>query len=385
VSSATTVPRTPAGGAGGVDGLAVYLREAGRVPLLDSRLEARHARDLARSRRALRSLARDARRGPLAGLVAEARGRPPGRGTWPLDQVDLFCRDLTRALSARRDRRAAYLLAEARRHKRCLDRARDELILANLRLVVFIARKYPHPEPPLPDLIQEGNLGLMRALDRFDPARGNRFTTYAYWWIKQAIDRAIGNHARTVRVPVHIQDKLSRIRRVAASLRTRHGREPSTDEIAPEVGLDTSTIREIKQYVGHTKSLEDSEQALDHLKTLPDPKSVSPFEHAASRQRRRVVGEALRALPEQERQVLRMRYGLGRAAPTTVKEVGAALRLSRERVRQLERSALERIKSSPYVERLAGAHSGDSNTGSGSAMRQSSTGSPRRNACSRSR
>ncbi|HXV76324.1 MAG TPA: sigma-70 family RNA polymerase sigma factor [Candidatus Polarisedimenticolaceae bacterium] len=344
------LPKTAAtvvDGGAAADSLAVYLREAGSVPLLLPEREFDLARRLALARRALRALARGAGR-TLGRDVASTLGSRPRRGEpWTLEQVDRFVEDLVRRCRARRDTGAAKLLAETRRHKRRLDDARDQLIRANLRLVVHIAKKYPHPNLALSDLVQEGNLGLIKAVDKYDHRRGNRFSTYAYWWIKQAIERAIGNQARAVRVPVHVQDKARRIRRASETLRARRRREPTTEEIAGELGLTTSKVHEILGSMRDNDPLEDPERTFDLVRTASDPQAVCPFEQVLSAQRRRVVEAALERLTPQEQRLIRLRFGLDGERRPTLQSVGEAMGLSRERVRQIEHRALIKIRSNP--------------------------------------
>jgi RNA polymerase primary sigma factor len=295
-------------------------------------------------------MARDLGQNAAAGVDHLPRPRQP----WTLEELDRFVDGLVERLGSRRDRRTAKVLAELRNHKRRLDDSRDQLILANLRLVVHIAKKYPHPGMSLPDLVQEGNLGLMKAVDKFDHGRGNRFTTYAYWWIKQSIERAIGNQARTVRVPVHVQEKLRRIRRTSEVLRARQKREPTTEEIARQSGLDVAKVRQVLRHASHADPLEDPERVLDHLQKQPDPRAVCPFEQAVNGQRRRKVEAALDPLTPQERQVIRLRFGLGCDSRPTLESVGDAMSLSRERVRQIERQALTKLESSRQSQDLLG-------------------------------
>jgi RNA polymerase primary sigma factor len=315
------------------------------VPLLDWKRETELARGLARSRRTLKSLAFKLARDWGQSTMRGIEGRPRARRPWTLEEVDRFVESFVERFGRRRDAAAVKALAELRNQKARLDSCRDQLVLANLRLVVHIAKKYPHPAMSLPDLVQEGNLGLMKAVDKFDHARGNRFTTYAYWWIKQAIERAIGNQARTVRVPVHVQEKLRRIHRSSEHLRNRQRREPTLEEIAGQSGLSVSKIQEVMRHAIHTDPLEDPDQVLDHLRTRPDPRAVSPFEQAANGQRRRKVEEALKPLSPQERQVIRLRFGLGCEVRPTLESVGDTMDLSRERVRQIERQALTKLAS----------------------------------------
>jgi RNA polymerase sigma factor (sigma-70 family) len=338
-----------------LDGLGLYLKEAGQIPLLDREREVALARELALSRRALRSLAGKISRSWGRRATLEIRGWPRPQEAWPLEEVDRFLEDLRRQAGSRRDARTAGILAEARKHERRLNRSRDQLVLANLRLVVHIAKKYPHPNISLPDLVQEGNLGLMKAVDKFDYKRGNRFTTYAYWWIKQAVERAIGNHGRTIRVPVHIQEKLRRIHGAAERLRRRREREPTAEEIALESGFTLPKVREVMSCARPVDPLEDPEKVRDHLHSAPDPHAVCPFEQVAKRQRRRRVEAALTPLAPQERKVIRLRFGLGCEMRPTLESVANAMDLSRERVRQIERRALHKIASRRGSRDLLGA------------------------------
>jgi RNA polymerase primary sigma factor len=284
--------------------------------------------------------------------VSKLRGWPSPGQHWSLEEVNRFFEDVAHLCHSRRDKHAAKVLSEMRDHKRGFDRSRDQLIAANLRLVVHIAKKYPHQGMALLDLVQEGNLGLIKAVDRFNHSRGNRFSTYAYWWIKQSVERAILNQARTVRVPVHVQERLRKIRRVSGILRVKQEREPTTEETAREVGLSVSKVLEAMRCAHDVEPLEDPEQVLDHLRKAPDPQAVCPFEEALNGQRRRSVEALLKPLAPQEQQVIRIRFGLGRELCPTLESVGAMLGLSRERVRRLEHQALAKIVSSPDSEDL---------------------------------
>jgi RNA polymerase primary sigma factor len=328
------------------------------VPLLDPARELEIARQLARARRALRSVSRKLSRALGRVAAAETRSRPrPGR-EWPLDEVDRFCEDVVRRCGTRRDANAVKVATEIRTHKRGLDRARDELILANLRLVVHIAKKFSGNGLGLLDLVQEGNLGLIKAVDKFDSERGNRFSTYAYWWIKQAIERAIGNQARAVRVPVHVQEKARKIHRISESLRSRQQREPTTEEVAREAGLSVKKIRQVMGWMRDADPLEDTSRAVDQMRRVADPGSVCPFEQVVRGQQRRGVDAALECLTPQEQRVLRLRFGLDRDVVPTLEAIGDVVELSRERVRQIERRALDKIRSNPRyadLEKFLGA------------------------------
>jgi RNA polymerase primary sigma factor len=315
--------------------------------------EAKLAARVAEAREALRTLAVRAERAWGRKAMRAARGLPVPGETWSLNEVDRFCEELLGQCRGRRDSRTAAIRSELLRRKRVLDDARDQLILANLRLVVHIAKKYTSNGIALPDLVQEGNLGLMKAVDKFDHTRGNRFTTYAYWWIKQAIERGIGNQARTVRVPVHVQDKLRRIRQASERLRKRRSREPTAEEIAHELGIAASKVSETQRLARDTAPLEDPDRVTDLLQKEADPRAVCPFEQTLRQQTRRNLETALGRLTPRERRVIRLRFGLDGSGRPTLDSVGEELQLPREQVRRIERRALAKMAASPATEGLA--------------------------------
>lgn len=240
------------------------------------------------------------------------------------------------------DAEAAMAIDAARRE---LKRGKERLVVGNLRLVVLFARKYLGRGVPLLDLIQEGNLGLMRAADKFDHKRGFRFSTYAAWWIKQALQRALLD--RTLRLPVHVADDRRRIGKVRAAFLTQHRREPNAEEIARISGLAPERVKNILTLPAQPASL-DTPMGEDGDATLADlvPGNAEPPDAAASL---RALGghiEALMgALSPREQQVLRMRFGMGGVREHTLEEVGRALSLTRERIRQIERAALDKLRA----------------------------------------
>jgi RNA polymerase primary sigma factor len=334
------------------DPLSVYLEEAGRVPLLDSRQEVRLAKELARARKALQSLA-----GTIPQSLDPRVGGPSGdkgpRGReWSVGEAYRFCDELVRRCGERQDARARAILREVHQHKARLSAAREKLITANLRLVVHIAKKFPNHGLALLDLVQEGNLGLLKAVERFRYSRRNRFSTYAYWWIKQSIERAISNQGRAVRVPVHVLEKRRRIRQVSSALSFQLRREPCVDEIAKALKLSRCKVDDIVRAVRDEDPLEDAEREVDHLSRTADRSTQSPFRHVLGTQLRDHLESAVESLEPKERQVIRLRYGLGCDARPTLESVGDAVKLSRERVRQIEKSALAKIGSHPRTESL---------------------------------
>ena len=285
------------------DAVRLYLREIGRVPLLNAQTEVQLAKAIERGR-----------------LAVEALADPAG------------ARDHRRAL--REDAVAG-------------ERARDYMIEANLRLVVSIAKKYAGRGMSLLDLIEEGNLGLMKAVEKFDHERGFKFSTYATWWIRQAISRAIADQSRTIRLPVHIVEKLTKLRNVMPRLEQELGRAPNLDEIAEAAGMSSERVHEIMIACRGTLSLEtpigeDGDASLGDF--VADREIEDPVDTAARNILRREVHGILSELSDRERRILELRYGLGLRDPLTLQEIGVEVGLTRERVRQIECEALDKLR-----------------------------------------
>ena len=236
--------------------------------------------------------------------------------------------------------------AELRRLVAAGDAARERFIGANLRLVVSIAKRYQTPTMPLPDVIQEGNLGLMRAVEKFEPERGFKFSTYATWWIRQAITRAIADKGRTIRVPAHVSEALAVLARTTAALARDLGRDPTVDELAEATGFPIQRIEDYRVAVHDTVSLsapigEDDGELAD---LLADDRVEIPFEAAASRMEHEALAQVLALLSPRERDVLRLRFGLDGSMPRTLEDVGREYSLTRERIRQIEAKALTKLR-----------------------------------------
>jgi len=223
---------------------------------------------------------------------------------------------------------------------------KNRFIEHNLKLVVAIAKDYRNLGLSFPDLIQEGNLGLIRAVEKFDHRRGFKFSTYAVWWIRQALVRAIQNHSRTIRLPSHVHDRLQRSQRVRAELTGKLGRDPTAAELAPELGTDTGAIEALDLLSREAISLESSvagtEKRLEDF--VADPFSQAPDHGLDGERMRSGVGFLIGALTAREQLILRLRYGLGREEEHTLEQIGQSLGLSRERVRQLEARALKKLR-----------------------------------------
>jgi RNA polymerase primary sigma factor len=268
-----------------------------------------------------------------------------------LDSLRLYLRSIGRVelLTAEQE------IELARRIEKGDMQAKRHMVEANLRLVVSIAKGYLGRGLSFLDLIQEGSLGLIRAVEKFDYRRGYKFSTYATWWIRQAVTRAIADKARTIRIPVHMVEKLNRVTHVERQLVQRLGREPEPAEIAAELKVPVREVRDILRVAQMPVSLEKpvgDEEESELGDFVADDTVEEPFEAATENLQREDIQRALDALPERERQVIELRYGLRGHEPLTLEEVGRAFGVTRERIRQIENNTLRKLKQLPEAQRL---------------------------------
>jgi RNA polymerase primary sigma factor len=275
----------------------------------------------------------------------------PATGEITTDALQLFLKDIGKVPLLT----AAQEVELAKRIERGDHSAKQAMVEANLRLVVSIAKRYRNQGLPFLDLIQEGTIGLVRAAEKFDYRKGFKFSTYATWWIRQAVARAIADKGRTIRMPVHVVEKLNRILRAERKLRAERGREPTNEEIARELEMPTEEVEHIRRSAQTPVSLEkpvgdDDESEFGHF--LADESAPLPDELAETALQREALRSILGALSERERRVLELRYGLDGQQPRTLDEVGRAFNVTRERIRQIEHQGLKKLRALADAQRV---------------------------------
>jgi RNA polymerase primary sigma factor len=276
---------------------------------------------------------------------AEAPSEPePEAREISTDSLQLFLKDVGKVDLLT----AAQEVELAKRIERGDHRAKQEMVEANLRLVVSIAKRYRNQGLPFLDLIQEGTIGLVRAAEKFDWRKGYKFSTYATWWIRQAVARALADKARTIRMPVHVVEKLNKIMRTERKLRAERGREPSNDEIAVELDMNVVEVESIRRTSQTPVSLEKpvgDEEESEFGQFIEDEHTPLPDEAADTSFRAEALAKCLGMLSYRERRVLELRYGLNGEQPRTLDEVGRAFQVTRERIRQIENQGLKKLRA----------------------------------------
>lgn len=241
----------------------------------------------------------------------------------------------------------------AARIKKGDKKAREQMIKANLRLVVKIAHDYDNFGLPLLDLINEGNIGLMKAVERFDPAKGGKLSTYGSWWIKQSIKRALANQSKTIRLPVHLVDKISKMRRTAMKLHEIYGREPTDEELGEELGMSGSRIAQMRTAAIRPASLDapiGDDDSNNFSEVVQDENAITPYEQLEGKTVTKMLQEMVKTLDAREATILRFRFGLDGGTEKTLEEVGQKFGVTRERVRQIQNIALHKLRK--MIEKL---------------------------------
>jgi RNA polymerase primary sigma factor len=325
-----------------------YMREVRATPLLEREEEVRLATEFRQSREHLAEVLLSLPE-PWAEIVLGEDREGPRRGRrWPLKQLEASFQQLLECAEEPGSESIAALVQEAKTHKRRLDRSRETLLRSNLRLVIHLAKKLKGRGIPFLDLIQEGNLGLMTGLEKYECERGNRFSTYAVWWIRNTLFKAVAEKNRLIRLPEHVKAAVGAVRREMGDLSGELGRRPTEKELADRMDLPVEKVIELLTVVKDPRPLENfgAESDRPQLVTqVPDTKVVDPLKRTLNREMRKNVTKALRILGPSEERVIRLRFGMDGEAPMSLRQIGEVCDLSHERVRQIQRAAIRKLRA----------------------------------------
>ncbi len=331
----------------GTDAIAYYLSSIGRVPLLTPAEEIHLAHDVQVMKKHLEKFSAENEE-----ALIFAEGAELTSGTYKskedIEKTKISNQQVHKNFKNLFNLAIKQANPKDRRKILSAKRSRDRMMAANLRLVVSVAKKYQNQGLELLDLVQEGAIGLERAVDKFDPAMGYKFSTYAYWWIRQGMTRAIDNSARTIRLPIHISEKLSKMRRISRELSHRFGRQPNRLELAHAMGIEPEDLEDLVAQSAPCASLDAHARGEDDRSTLgeliPDPNGTEPMEGMDRNLQKEHLGGWLSQLNEREQKILRLRFGLDGEEGLTLAEIGRQINVSRERVRQLEARAILKLR-----------------------------------------
>jgi len=331
-----------------------YLEQVGRHRLLTPAEELGLLRQIKEGRKGIRSALRKLPQG----VRDQARARRRGafhKATLAREREEFLVQQIRmHGVPGLTPQRLRSILKEIKSGEAMVQKAKEKLIQANLRLVINIANGFKGLGLPLLDLIQEGNLGLMRAIERFDPERGFKLSTYATYWIRQGMSRAISDKSRVVRLPVHVTERRHRLTRLARALAREKGRKPTSEEIAARASMSPDKVRALFDAAHDIVSLQTpvGEEGTELGEFFKDFKELSPMDCVEQKEQREKVSNILHALTPREERVLRLRFGIGEERDHTLEEIGQKLAVTRERVRQIERDAIRKLRSNKIRERL---------------------------------
>ncbi len=331
-----------------------YLQKIFSMPLLKREAEREYAAQFKEARQNFAALVITLPKELRPMILTEGAAGPRTGAKWPLQELEACYGRMLEHLPGHEDLRAEGILREAKRLKRRIESAREPLILSHLRFVVHVVKEVNGYGVPRTDLIQEGTIGLITAVERFEPERGNRFSTFAYWWILKAISAALSDKPSTIRIPAYVRRKFWAVKRADRELRYTLGRSPTPQEISSRVKMSVEQIAELMKIVRDAGPFEaaNDDDTGGILRYVPDTSSPDPLENTLDHELKRKIRAALDLLTPQEELIIQLRFGLGGKERHTLKQIGEIVALSRERVRQIERDILERLQATKELQEV---------------------------------